>query len=425
MKQFEIALFSALVVLCGADTVPVQGAPRPGDVEFSKAQAQRIIAAYEARDTTATGRIVRETDAWADTLPAAVQSWLPAYQASIYYNAACTYALAGAREQALRYLERSIGAGFDDREHILGDPDLAALRRDRRYRKLVGSIRTRSERYLVVLGKAARFDERDRRSCPAFSYQSADEEHLKLLRRAFDLDSVAGKGSDVSKVIRLMRWVHNQARHDGNVDNPEPRNALAMIGACRDSSRTMNCRGLAITLNEVYLSLGFVSRYVTCLPQDTTDTDCHVIDAVFVPSMNKWVWMDPTFEAYVTDEKGTLLGPGEVRERLIANKPLLLNPDANWNGETSQTVEGYLRTYMAKNLYRLECPVESEYNYETDGQTARFVCLAPVEFNSQIPKVMERNERPGSGRRRVTYTNNAVTFWQAPLSPAGVPASGH
>ena len=185
----------------------------------------------------------------------------------------------------------------------------------------------------------------------------------------------------------------------------------------------MNCRGLAITLNEIYLSLGFVSRYVTCLPRDTTDSDCHVIDVIFLSSLNKWVWMDPTFEAYVTDEKGGLLGPSEVRERLIRNERLLLNPDANWNRETSQTAQGYLRTYMAKNLYRLECPARSEYNYETDWKATRYVCLAPVEFNPRIPSIIERAQRD---RRRgeVTYTNNAVAFWEAPaVQSAGSPES--
>ena len=70
------------------------------------------------------------------------------------------------------------------------------------------------------------------------------------------------------------------------------------------------------------------------------------------------------FAAYVTDENGLLLHPGEVRERLIKGLPLVLNEDANWNHKTKQTKEGYLENYMAKNLYMLDAHLESRFETE-------------------------------------------------------------
>ena len=96
--------------------------------------------------------------------------------------------------------------------------------------------------------------------------------------------------------------------------------------------------------------MGYQSHFVTCLPKDTTDSDCHVINVVYAPSLRKWVWMDPTNDAYVMNEQGTLLGIEEVRARLLDGRPLLLNPDANWNHRQSATKEQYLYSYMAKNL---------------------------------------------------------------------------
>ena len=78
--------------------------------------------------------------------------------------------------------------------------------------------------------------------------------------------------------------------------------------------------------------------------------------------------MDPTFNAYVTDEKGNLLGIGEVRERLRNNQPVVLNEDANWNNKNKQTKEYYLDYYMTKNLYYVTCPLQSEYNAESNRQ---------------------------------------------------------
>ena len=97
--------------------------------------------------------------------------------------------------------------------------------------------------------------------------------------------------------------------------------------------------------------MGIKSRYVTCMPKDPNDNDCHVINSVYSQQLNKWIWIDLSFNAYVKDEKGNFLGIAEIRERLINNKPLVLNEDANHNNETKQTKEEYLENYMAKNLY--------------------------------------------------------------------------
>jgi hypothetical protein len=131
-------------------------------------------------------------------------------------------------------------------------------------------------------------------------------------------------------------------------DNPIVKNAMNMITECRRDKKGLNCRGLATVLNECYLSMGFKSRFVTCMPRDSVFTDCHVINMVWSNDLKKWLWMDPTNDAYVMNEQGQLLGIAEVRERLINGKPLILNPDANWNHKSSAVKEEYLCNYMAK-----------------------------------------------------------------------------
>jgi hypothetical protein len=81
---------------------------------------------------------------------------------------------------------------------------------------------------------------------------------------------------------------------------------------------------------------------------------------------------------------------------------------------TSQTKDGYLLSYMAKNLYRLECPVSSEYNYETkeDGKVISYIQLLPVEYFKQKPDVVTDDAKK---TKFVTYnTNNASLFWATP-----------
>ncbi len=55
----------------------------------------------------------------------------------LLYNTACAYALAGSTDKAIEMLDRAITEGFDDKAGIAADPDLAAIRADPRFQKLV------------------------------------------------------------------------------------------------------------------------------------------------------------------------------------------------------------------------------------------------------------------------------------------------
>jgi hypothetical protein len=164
--------------------------------------------------------------------------------------------------------------------------------------------------------------------------------------------------------------------------------------------------------------MGFKSRFVTCLPKDSLgiDNDCHVINLVYCSQLQKWLWIDPTFSAYVMNEKGELLGIGEVRERLINDKPLILNPEANWNHNVSQTKENYLYNYMAKNLYLLECPVSSEFDTETKqpGKTVSYMQLVPLDYFKKSLDKTESSNNVSNTTNVVYRTNNPAVFWQAP-----------
>jgi hypothetical protein len=116
------------------------------------------------------------------------------------------------------------------------------------------------------------------------------------------------------------------------------------------------------------------------------------------------------------DEKGRLLGLEEVRERLINDKTLIINPDANWNHISSESKEYYLNYYMAKNLYRLECATSSEYDTETrtPNKTVSYIQLLPLDYFKQTPEKTSST----SNVDHVTYnnynTNNPAAFWAAP-----------
>ncbi len=269
---------------------------------------------------------------------------------------------------------------------------------------------------LEMLKKAAKYNYSDSRFIPEFTYQSMENPNLMKIRKDFKLDSIAGTGSETSQILNLLHWVHKTIRHDGSSNNPDLKNAIDLIKTCKTENRGLNCRMMATILNECYLSMGIKSRYITCMPKETDFDDCHVINMVYSNEFKKWIWIDPTFDSYVMNEKGELLGIQEVRERLITGKTLILNPEANWNNKVTQTKEYYLETYMAKNLYRLKTPVYSEYDTETikAGKEIAYVELLPLDGIEQTPQKSEYTNTKTNVKTINYKTNNPNLFWTKP-----------
>ncbi|KAF2330370.1 transglutaminase domain-containing protein [Flavobacterium ginsenosidimutans] len=269
---------------------------------------------------------------------------------------------------------------------------------------------------LEILKKAAKYNYSDNRFIPEFTYQPMENPNLMKIRKDLKLDSIAGTGSETSQILNLLHWVHKIIRHDGASYNPDLKNAIDLIKICKTENRGLNCRMMSTILNECYLAMGIKSRYITCMPKETDFDDCHVINMVYSNEFKKWIWIDPTFDAYVMNEKGELLGIQEVRERLINGKTLILNPEANWNNKATQTKEYYLETYMAKNLYRLKTPVYSEYDTETakDGKEIAYIELLPLDGIEQTPQKTESTNTKTNVKTTNYKTNNPNLFWAKP-----------
>jgi hypothetical protein len=377
--------------------------------EFLKQKADGFDIAYDKKDVKTYNSLLSEYLVLHENLPAHEKKERSYELSNIYYNLSCIYSLLDNKISAINSLKKAIDAGYNNYGHVQLDTDLDNIRKEKEFIVLNNKLKLTGD-YLFILKRANKYNLSDSRPLPKFNYQSSDNPNLMAIRKGFNLDSIAGQGNDVLKILNLLHWVHNLIPHDGNHDNPEVKNALSMINVCKKDDRGLNCRGLALVLNECYLAMGIKSRIVTCYPKDILkiDPDCHVINSVYSESLKKWLWIDPTYNAFVMNENGEMLSIEEVRERLINEKTLILNPNANWNNKQTQTKEGYLKNYMAKNLYMLECPATSEYNMEThrEGKTISYIKLLPLDYDNQKPDKVE-----SEGMITVYKTNNPIVFW--------------
>jgi hypothetical protein len=358
-----------------------------------QSEMERVNSLFKEKKITEAMQILQKRAASPDF------SSLSQYiQADCYYDLACGASLLGKPEEAVAYLGVAVGSGFKNFSTIKSDTDLDPIRKDPGFLLLLEMVRSRGD-YLSILRKHGDYPGDTRKDPVTFIYQSKQDPDLTRFRETWKLESIAGNGDDTSRVLNLLHWVHAQVRHDGNSENPEPRNALNLLEVCRKEGRGVNCRMMATILNEACLALGYQSRHITCAPLDKNDPDCHVITAVWLESLQKWVYLDPTFEVYFTDSHGTLLSIPEVRTRMIKGEPLVLSKDANWNGRKEDAAE-YLN-YMAKNFITLSCPRQSSFGYESGKGEKAYVELDSADI-------------PPKNWGGYSYTHDPAVFWARP-----------
>ena len=101
----------------------------------------------------------------------------------LYYDYACCYALVG------------------------------SLRKDKKYLSLLAQVNDRQP--LSVLKKSAPYAKDAAQQDILFRYQPKESKNLRMVRDYFKLDSVVGQGDELSKIINLLHFAHDNIRHDG------------------------------------------------------------------------------------------------------------------------------------------------------------------------------------------------------------------
>jgi len=250
-----------------------------------------------------------------------------------------------------------------------------------------------------------------------FTYAAPSDENLRILRDTYNLESIAGQGSETDRIINLTRMVSQLTGHANNPEIPEELNALNLIHLAKDEHMLINCYMKTVILNEVFLSMGFSSRWTHLFPHSNEEEESHYITSVYSQTLGKWILMDPDFGVYVTDEKANILGVAGIRSRLIAGEPLEVK-DLNtsrsvltraWSG-VKDRIEGtdYL-WYLSKNIFKIQCPQVSMFNQRSMPDKMNFE-LIPDGYREELLKSSQMTRRG-----EVFYINDEELFWQKPI----------
>ena len=66
----------------------------------------------------------------------------------VHYNLTCSFSLLGRLEESLESLEKVVGLGYDDLEHLENDSDLDSLRDEDGYNVLINKLKKSSKKFV-------------------------------------------------------------------------------------------------------------------------------------------------------------------------------------------------------------------------------------------------------------------------------------
>ena len=111
--------------------------------------------------------------------------------------------------------------------------------------------------------------------------------------------------------------------------------------------------------------------------------------------------IDSDQQAWLGTPEGIPLSLEEMRERYIADAPMVIHP---LFGKGQDFNHGYYCSYWAKNLYWFICWEETGYDKETLPITGRSIILVPPGFTDP------------NAKKEDIHTTDAKRFWAAPDS---------
>ena len=231
-----------------------------------------------------------------------------------------------------------------------------------------------------------------------------DSVRAKEIRDYFQLDTLYSANDPAwNKALAIAAFVARNIPHANQKVQPEHRNAIALWEYTRNVEPAFNCRLHSILTFELMLAAGLTPKFVTCLPQDKNDSDCHVVNEVWLPELGKWAMVDSDMGGhYVSDENDTPLSLEEMREHYISGEKMFMHPGF---GKGSDEFSHYY-AYMAKNTYWFMCWEVLTYGVEehrSDG-------VNPGKVLNLIPAGFE----PFNMWDNSINTINAGQFWAKP-----------
>ena len=236
----------------------------------------------------------------------------------------------------------------------------------------------------------------------------SDSARAREIMDYFKLDTLYSPDATTwEKAVAISRFVAGNIPHAEPDSVPKHPNAIDLWKYTKEVNPGFNCRMHAILNYELMQAAGLTARYVTCLPQDENDQDCHVVNEVWLPEQGKWAFLDSDMGGhYCTDQNGTPLNLMEMREKYAAGEQMVMYPSF----KDASTQHNYYYRYMAKNTYWFSC-WERLHFFQEDGLWKKIQNLEPQRYILIVPDGFAPFDYDD---KECAVTTDAARFWTAP-----------
>ena len=106
----------------------------------------------------------------------------------------------------------------------------------------------------------------------------SNAERAEEIMEYFRLDTLYTSDASTWESLAIGKFVATNIPHDNQREYPKYVNAIGLWEYTKNVAPAFNCRLHSILTFELLTAAGIKARYITCLPQDKNDNDCHVVN---------------------------------------------------------------------------------------------------------------------------------------------------
>lgn len=178
---------------------------------------------------------------------------------------------------------------------------------------------------------------------------SIEKPVYQKLRAYHQFKLKSGKTNDFANILTITAWVSQRWQHDPYGIAPENAGGMDILQAAEAGER-FSCLEYSKVLRDMLHAHGYVARTVNLQSSDIAYGGlgtAHVAVEVYVPHLNKWVFLDPQWGKYLVVEQNPL-SVYEYQELIATNNVQKIRSSSVIDSKTDNDskYEMFLRQYL-------------------------------------------------------------------------------
>jgi hypothetical protein len=155
-----------------------------------------------------------------------------------------------------------------------------------------------------------------------FWYENGTQnKYLNRLKGLYLLEKIVeGVSSDSARALRILKWTHDQWKHNGN-NEPKKRDALSILEEVKTEGKQFRCVEYGIVASAALNAIGLPARVLALKTKDVETTQSgagHVLLEVYLKDLGKWALMDGQWDGMPV-LNGVPLNAAEFQQAIAAN----------------------------------------------------------------------------------------------------------